>query len=93
MYYHFELNMNIKQLLVILLLILYSCSDSDSFSSPESSWIEGASYNRQTEVLVIETDKQEYTFKGVPTDVWEGFKNASSKGNFYHQYIRDRYHL
>ncbi len=75
--------MKFNHLVIILTLFLFSCSNSDSFSSPESSWIEGASYNSQTKVLIIETDKQDYTFKDVPTDVWEGFKNASSKGSYY----------
>lgn len=80
-------------LLTITILILLSCSGAnvDSFDSPESSWIEGAEYDQETKVLIIETEKQEYTFVDVPIEVWEGFKNAPSKGSYYHKNIRDKY--
>jgi hypothetical protein len=84
-----------KYFVIVITVFLISCSNlsEDSFSSPESSWIEGASYNTQTEDLLIETDDQDYKFSNVPLDVWEGFKNASSKGDYYHRNIRGNYPL
>lgn len=32
-----------------------------------------------------------YTFYRVPPDIYEGLVNASSKGRYYHAYIRGRY--
>lgn len=33
-----------------------------------------------------------YDFCGVPLSVYEAFMAASSKGRYYDQHIRDRYH-
>jgi hypothetical protein len=32
-----------------------------------------------------------YTYYGVPKDVYERFLHASSKGQFFNDYIKDRY--
>lgn len=82
--------------LLLILLIFASCSSSntDSFSSPESSWIEGATYNLEdgkTGTMILETDHKDYEFVDVPIDVWKKFKLTSSKGRFYDRNIRDRY--
>lgn len=85
--------LNLRLLFIILIFFLSSCSSDDYFSSPESSWIKGASYDSQTEVLIIETNTQDYTFIDVPKDVWTGFKGSESKGRYYNQKIRGRYQL
>ena len=85
--------MKIKNVIIGLTLILFSCSSSFDDSFSDDSWINNASYNSQTEILIIEMHHKEYTFIGVPNDVWEGFKNASSKGGYYHQYIRGKYSI
>jgi len=33
-----------------------------------------------------------YTFCRVPEHVWDGLCNARSKGTYYNDHIRDRYH-
>lgn len=86
----------IYTILILTFVFITACSSSytDSFTSPESSWIEGATYTSEdgkTGSMVIETDKKDYEFVGVPIEVWEKFKSASSKGTFYHKNIRDRY--
>jgi hypothetical protein len=77
-------------------LVLYqplSCraSSDDSFSSPESSWIEGATYESENGSMILETDSKDYEFIGVPIEVWREFKSAPSKGEYYHENIRGRY--
>ncbi|MEJ6616670.1 MAG: KTSC domain-containing protein [Crocinitomicaceae bacterium] len=83
--------MKIKKVIIGLTLILFSCSSSFDDSFSDDSWINNASYNSQTETLIIEMNNKDYSFKGVPYEVWEGFKNASSKVSYYHQNIRGRY--
>ncbi len=83
-------------LILIISVLIASCNspNSDSFSSPESSWIEGATYHSddgKTGTMVLETEDKDYEFVGVPMDVWNKFKAAPSKGKFYHKHIRDRY--
>lgn len=34
-----------------------------------------------------------YIFAGVPSEVWEGLKEAPSLGSYYNAAIRDRYPL
>lgn len=68
----------------------------DSFSSPNSSWIKGADYNSEDGeygMMNIYTDAQKYTFIDVPVSVWNDFKNAPSKGSYYHANIKGRYQL
>jgi len=63
----------------------------DSFSG--SSWIKGAKYNTETNVMQIYIgDKGEvYECVGVGNETWNGFKNASSKGKYFNQYIKGQY--
>ena len=49
-------------------------------------------YNEFTrELLVTFTSGNTYTYYGVPRDVYERFLHASSKGQFFNDYIKDRY--
>ncbi|WP_415717298.1 KTSC domain-containing protein [Maridesulfovibrio sp.] len=41
--------------------------------------------------IVFTSSGRAYTFCGVPLQVFQSFLNASSKGSFYHQNIKDRY--
>ena len=34
---------------------------------------------------------QGYDYYGVPAEIWEDFKVASSAGTYFHLYIRDQY--
>ncbi|WP_459901724.1 KTSC domain-containing protein [Desulfobaculum senezii] len=42
--------------------------------------------------IVFTSSPRAYTFCGVPLSVFQSFLNASSKGSFYSNYIRNRYH-
>ena len=64
----------------------------DSFQSPESSSIDGATYDRKTQMLrVIFRKGPPYDFAGVPHSVWAGFATASSKGAYFTSMIRPLY--
>ncbi len=63
----------------------------DSFSG--SSWIKGAKYDTETNVMQIYIgDKGEvYECVGVENQVWSEFKQATSKGKYFNKYIKGRY--
>ena len=61
----------------------------------ESLWIRSATYyscDGQKGYFIYTTNKgYEYVHKNVPISLWEGFKNASSKGSYYDHTIKGRY--
>lgn len=63
----------------------------ESFSG--SSWIKGAKYDTETNVMQIYIgDKGEvYECVGVDNDVWSGFKRADSKGKYFNRFIKGQY--
>lgn len=63
----------------------------ESFSG--SSWIKGAKYDTETQVMQVYIgDKGEvYESVGVDNDTWTGFKNASSKGKYFNRFIKGQY--
>jgi hypothetical protein len=69
----------------------------DNFSSPESSWISGASFSSidgKTGYLKMNTKRGEsYIHQDVPVAIWEEFKDASSKGRYYNANLRNKYQL
>jgi len=57
-----------------------------------SSAIHSVGYDPETQRMRIEFQQGHgYDFCGVPVHVYEGLMNASSKGSYYNDYIRDRY--
>ena len=73
-----------------------SFSLKESISTPESSWVKGASYfscSGETGYFILETYRQEYVHQKVPVEVWQQFKKADSFGGFYTGYIKDRYQV
>jgi hypothetical protein len=65
-------------------------------NTSSSSWIRAAEYyscDGQTGFFVFKTDKQWYIHAGVPLSVWEGFKKADSRGRYYNQNIKYKYHF
>lgn len=60
------------------------------------SFLESAKYfscDDSTGYLIIGMNDQEYIFQGVPKDIWQGFKEAESKGEYYNKFIRGRFGL
>ena len=43
------------------------------------------------ELIVTFTSARTYTYYGVPRDLYVQFLRAESKGQFFNEYIRDRY--
>jgi hypothetical protein len=58
-----------------------------------STAIQRIDYDEQTRelfVTFVPTGKT-YVYFGVPQDVFDDFRNAPSRGQFFNFYIRDRY--
>ncbi len=60
--------------------------------SVSSSNISSIGYDPTSQVLEVEfNDGSIYQYSGVPQSVYDGFINASSHGQYLHQYIKDAY--
>ena len=70
----------------------------NSFESPESSSVAGASYNFETQQMRVRLlrslmpgappDEKPYAYEGVPLHLWADFVVAESKGQFFNARIR-----
>jgi hypothetical protein len=69
----------------------------ETANTSNSSWIKSANYyscDGITGYFIYKTKEgEEYIHKGVPINVWEEFKKASSKGSYYDYNIKHRYQL
>ena len=69
----------------------------ETANTSNSSWMKSAKYyscNSNTGYFIYITNRgYEYIHKGVPINVWEGFKNASSKGSYYDINLKNKYKL
>lgn len=63
-----------------------------SFESPESSSLEGASYDPSTRQLtVVFKDGKTYDYPGIDPELWVEFMEAGSKGTYFMRRIRPLY--
>lgn len=66
-----------------------------SFESPDSSSIVGASYDADTQKMIVIFKRQSststYLYEGVPAYRWADFTKAESKGKFFGTFIRPLY--
>jgi len=71
----------------------YEYSDSHKMSS--SSWIRSSEFyscDAGTGCLIMTTKtNRDYIHYGVPRDIWQSFKSASSYGGYYNQNLKERY--
>jgi hypothetical protein len=64
----------------------------DSFLSPESSNIAGATYDDNAGTLVVTFNNGgEYEYLGVSPIVWTSFKRAPSKGRYFARNIKNQF--
>ena len=71
----------------------YTCEEDDT---SESSFIRSATFCESAETsgyLILDLNGREYVYESVPETVWDGFKHASSKGQYYNAELRGRYRL
>jgi hypothetical protein len=69
----------------------------ESANTSGSSWVTSANFyscDGESGFLIYTTNKgYEYIHQGLPISIWNGFKNASSKGSYYNANIKRRYQL
>jgi hypothetical protein len=59
------------------------------YVSVSSSAIAAVGYERETNTLGVRyLDGSEYHYFGVPEDVFEGLRSASSIGSYFNQYVK-----
>ena len=57
-----------------------------------STAIRHSTYDPEHELLMIEfITGRRYVYAGVPADIYEKMRRATSKGGFFNRRIRDRY--
>ena len=69
---------------------------TDEADVSNSSWITSAKYYSCDGLLgffIINTGNRTYIHQDMPYEVWEKFKNSSSKGSFYSRNIRGNFRL
>ena len=58
----------------------------------KSSWVRSIGYEQAGGILEIETTANKTSIhKNVPRQVYESFLASPSKGQFFHDHIRDQY--
>jgi len=58
----------------------------------ESSSLRSIGYDRATSTLEVEFRAgRVYRYVAVPVEVWRGLRQAASKGEFFQNYVRDRF--
>jgi hypothetical protein len=68
----------------------------DYLNTSKSTVIKGAKYyscDNRSGFIIIGVNNQRYIYQGVPINVWNNFKIASSFGTFYNSYIKNQYQL
>lgn len=63
----------------------------DSFDTPQSSTIVRVAYDGDQQILNVEFKNGGYIYYDVPEYVFEGMRNAPSKGQYLAQEIKGRY--
>jgi hypothetical protein len=60
----------------------------------ESAWITDLIYNRPNKVLTMRlSNGTSYSVPGITRTMFEKWVGTNSKGQFFHQYIKDRYQV
>ena len=68
----------------------------DETDCSASSWIREAKFyscDSKFGYFKFKTNSKTYIHEKLPINVWYQFKNASSKGSFYNQFIKHKYRL
>jgi hypothetical protein len=61
-------------------------------SFPGSSALSSADYDEERQELTITfTSGRSYTYRQVPSDIWDGLQTADSPGRFWNSQIKDQF--
>lgn len=60
----------------------------------ESTWITDLTYNRPNRVSTMRiSNGRSFSISGITRNMFERWNKAESKGQFYHQHIKDVYNI
>ena len=65
--------------------------EPDRHSFQSTALMEGTYRRESQELQVVFRNGNSYTMLGVPPDLWEQLRTASSPGSFFNRYIRGNY--
>ena len=65
--------------------------EPDRHSFQSTALMEGTYRRKSQELQVVFRNGNSYTMLGVPPDLWEQLRTASSPGSFFNRYIRNNY--
>lgn len=66
----------------------------DGFTKLDSAHLDGVKYNAADRKMTVRfSNGYQYIVHGVPPEEHKAFLEASSHGEHYHKFIRDRYHV
>ncbi|OOZ68819.1 hypothetical protein BOW50_11355 [Solemya velum gill symbiont] len=83
-----------KKLITCALLICvssFSHGADDYYTTPYSSFVNGAEYDSDTGTMTIDLNGRTYEYDDVSKDDWEDFKDSPSAGQGYNRYIKRNY--
>ncbi len=69
---------------------------TDMVPGDEFSWMENATFyscNQDFGFMIVKSTKKTFVHQGVPSQVWEAFKSAQSKGGYYNFYIKNKFRI
>lgn len=89
------MNKNARRWLVGLAVVGMALARSGAaeLQPVESSWLESAGYDAETQTLTIrmKNSSDVYEYRGVPDEVYREFLSAESKGGYFATNIQNRY--
>lgn len=68
----------------------------ENVTTRSSDWMDEANYyscDGTTGYFIYSTEGREYLYDGVSLNVWQGFKDADSRGSYYVRMIKGRYKM
>lgn len=64
----------------------FKCIDTS-----KSSFVRGACYDKTNKYMIISLRGTNYHYCGLAIQIWNSFKNASSFGRYFNQYIKGNF--
>ena len=82
-----------KRLLILALCFVpaFALAEYDSYSTPYSSFVNGAEYDSDTGTMTIDLNGRTYQYDNVSEHDWNSFKDSPSAGRGYNNYIKRNY--
>ena len=66
-------------------------ADTEYYSTPYSSFVNGAEYDSDSGTMTIDLNGRTYQYENVSENDWSSFKDSPSAGKGYNNYIKRNY--